>query len=62
MRCFVPKGPKGERRPADVIGSAVKMMKIATGEEEPDAHGQELSRPGRGGFLPFRARGRALLP
>ncbi len=29
----MPKGPKGERRPADVIGTAVKVMRIATGEE-----------------------------
>jgi hypothetical protein len=28
----MPKGPKGEKRPADVIGAAVKVMKIATGE------------------------------
>ena len=27
----MPKGPKGEKRPADVIGAAVKVMKIATG-------------------------------
>ena len=32
----MPKGPKGEKRPADVIGNAVKVMKIATGEEEED--------------------------
>ena len=25
--------PKGEKRPADVIGNAVKVMRIATGEE-----------------------------
>ena len=30
----MPIGPKGERRPADVIGAAVKVMRIATGEEE----------------------------
>jgi len=30
----MPKGPKGEKRPADVIGKAVKVMRIATGEEE----------------------------
>jgi hypothetical protein len=30
----MPKGPKGQRRPADVIGNAVKVMRIATGEEE----------------------------
>ncbi len=29
----MPTGPKGERRPADVIGAAVKVMRIATGEE-----------------------------
>ena len=28
----MPKGPKGEKRPADVIGNAVKIAKIATGE------------------------------
>ncbi len=33
----MPKGPKGEKRPADVIGAAVKVMKIATGEIEEDA-------------------------
>ncbi len=30
----MPKGPEGQKRPADVIGNAVKVMKIATGEEE----------------------------
>jgi hypothetical protein len=29
----MPKGPKGEKRPADVISNAVKVMRIATGEE-----------------------------
>lgn len=32
----MPKGPKGEKRPADVIGNAVKVMKIAVGEETDD--------------------------
>jgi hypothetical protein len=35
----MPKGPRGEKRPADVIGNAVKVMRIATGEEE-----EELDR------------------
>jgi len=30
----VAKGPKGEKRPADAIARAVKVMRIATGEEE----------------------------
>ena len=32
----MPKGPKGQKRPADVIGNAVKVMRIATGEEQDD--------------------------
>lgn len=32
----MPRGPKGQKRPADVIGAAVKVMKIATGEEPED--------------------------
>jgi hypothetical protein len=32
----MPRGPKGERRPADVIRNAVKVMRIATGEEPED--------------------------
>ena len=30
----MPKGPKGQKRPADVIANAVTVMKIATGEIE----------------------------
>jgi hypothetical protein len=29
----MPRGPRGEKRPANVIGNAVKVMRIATGEE-----------------------------
>jgi hypothetical protein len=28
----MPRGPKGERRPRDVIGNAVHVMRPATGE------------------------------
>ena len=28
----MPKGPKGQKRPADVIGNAIKVARIATGE------------------------------
>ena len=28
------KGPQGQKRPADVIGNAVRVMQIATGEAE----------------------------
>jgi hypothetical protein len=30
----MPKGPKGEKRPADAIGAAVMVARIATGEIE----------------------------
>lgn len=33
----MPKGPKGQKRPADVIGNAVKIAQIATGEIEDEA-------------------------
>ncbi len=48
----MPRGPKGEKRPADVIGAAVTVAKIATGEiEETTDDGknkaaQELGRMG----------------
>jgi hypothetical protein len=28
----MPKGPRGEKRPADAIGAAIMVAKIATGE------------------------------
>ena len=28
----MPRGPRGEKRPADVIGAAVMVARIATGE------------------------------
>jgi hypothetical protein len=30
----MPRGPKGEKRPADAISNAVMIAKIATGEIE----------------------------
>jgi len=30
----MPRGPKGERRPADVIANAIHVMRIATGQIE----------------------------
>ena len=32
----MPRGPNGEKRPADTVGCAVHVMKIATGEIEED--------------------------
>jgi hypothetical protein len=30
----MPRGPKGEKRPADAIGAAIMVGRIATGEIE----------------------------
>jgi len=30
----MPEGPKGQKRPADVIGNAVRVMEIATGQRD----------------------------
>lgn len=33
----MPRGPKGQKRPGDVIGAAIMVAKIATGEISEDA-------------------------
>lgn len=59
----MPRGPKGEKRPADVIGNAVMVMKIATGEitetipdDGKDKAAQALGRKGGA------ARAKAMTP
>ena len=47
----MPKGPRGEKRPGDVVGAAIKVAKIATGEieedtAEPHSAAAELGRKG----------------
>jgi hypothetical protein len=32
----MPTGPKGQKRPADVMGNAAKIMRIVTGEGQED--------------------------
>jgi hypothetical protein len=50
----MPRGPKGEKRPADVIGNAVHVMRIATGEIE-EARGRAPKRA-KGGKIGGRQR------
>ena len=55
----MPKGPQGQKRPADVIGAAVMVGRIATGEieETPEPVKSAAAELGsRGG----KARARAL--
>jgi hypothetical protein len=57
----MPRGPRGEKRPADVIGNAVKVMRIATGEEAEDIEeGKEYAR--KGGLKGGPARAQSLSP
>jgi hypothetical protein len=41
----MPKGPKGQKRPADVVSNAVKVMRIATGEEAEEFDGADGKDP-----------------
>jgi len=56
----MPKGPRGEKRPADVIGAAVMVARIATGEIEDNPS----KAPGRakGGKIGGARRAAALSP
>jgi hypothetical protein len=54
----MPKGPRGERRPADVIGAAIEVARIATGEVEDD-FGKAPKRS-KGGRIGGKKRAEAL--
>ncbi len=47
----MPRGPKGEKRPADVIGNAVHVMRIATGQIKETAARDKISELARAGGL-----------
>ncbi|HZR84561.1 MAG TPA: RNA-binding protein [Candidatus Binatia bacterium] len=56
----MPRGPKGERRPADVIGNAVHVMRIATGEVEDVKNDPAKEHMRRGGLAGGKARAQKL--
>lgn len=56
----MPTGPNGQKRPADVIGAAVMVARIATGEiEEKPAKKTGKTRSGKAGAA---ARAKKLPP
>lgn len=57
----MPKGPQGQKRPADVIGAAVMIGKIATGEVE-DAKEDHKAARKAAGKKGAAARAKALTP
>lgn len=56
----MPKGPQGQKRPADVIGAAIKIAQIATGEIEEKPDDKEYAR--KGGLIGGKARADKLTP
>jgi hypothetical protein len=56
--CALAKGPRGEKRPADRVGCAVMVAKIATGEVEEKV--TKLSGRVRSGLAGARARAESL--
>ena len=54
----MPRGPNGEKRPADVVGCAVMVAKIATGEVEDNLPSARRN----GGLVGGPARAKALSP
>jgi hypothetical protein len=58
----MPKGPRGEKRPADAIGLAVMVGKIATGEIEDTQADPSKAHHSRGGKKGGAARAANLTP
>ena len=58
----MPKGPQGQKRPADVIGNAVHVMRIATGEIEDTKRDPSTEANRKGGLKGGKARAAKLSP
>lgn len=56
----MPKGPQGQKRPADVIGNAVRVMQIATGEVQDNPRDPALEYARKGGLKGGKARAKKL--
>ena len=61
----MPRGPKGEKRPADVISNAVHVMRVATGEAQDtvsDKNPHAVALGKLGGKKGGKARAKRLSP
>jgi hypothetical protein len=56
----MPKNPKGQKRPADVIGAAIMVAKSATGEVEDSQADPGKDYVRKGGLKGGKARAEAL--
>ncbi len=61
---MMPTGPKGQKRPADVIGNAIRVAQIATGEveEEIEAKPEKDEAAAAMGRKGGAARAKAMTP
>jgi hypothetical protein len=58
----MPKGPNGQRRPGDVIGAAIMVAQIATGEIEDNATAPDKAHHSAGGKKGGAARAASMPP
>ena len=58
----MPKGPNGQKRPGDVIGAAIMVAKIATGEVEDNATTPAKAPHSAGGKKGGAARAVSMTP
>jgi hypothetical protein len=59
----MPKGPQGQKRPADVVGGAIKVARISVGDEPDDRQDAPTLSPGAQlGKLGGAARARNMTP
>ena len=60
----MPKGPRGEKRPADAVGAAVRVARISVGDEPDDRQDEQpvLSPAQQLGKLGGAARAKKLTP
>jgi hypothetical protein len=57
----MPKGPRGEKRPADVVGAAIRVARISVGDEPDDRQDAPAPSPAQQlGKLGGAARAKAL--
>lgn len=58
----MPKGPQGQRRPADVVGNAVHIARIAIGDIEDTKRAPEKDYTSKAGIEGGKARAGKLSP
>ena len=56
----MPVGPQGQKRPADLVGNAVHVCKILTGEIEESPEKPQQPHKAAGGRAGGKARAKAL--